>query len=117
MRALLPMCLLLLAGCAEQARVEAFSATGPESFLYSARTNTVMTPNDDGAAEQLRRSWIADAVQAHGLCLRGYVVETRRLVPDPSSNDGAILYEGRCLPERPPTPLPTKTGYERGERG
>ena len=97
MRALLLLSLFSLAGCAEQARIEAFSATGPAAFLYSARTNTVMTANDDGVAEQLRRHWMADAVMAHALCLQGYVVETRRFVPDPASNDGDILYNGRCL--------------------
>jgi hypothetical protein len=97
MRALPLFCLLLLAACAQEARVEGFSATGPGTFLYAARTNTVMTPNDDGAAEQIRRYWIADAVMVNALCLQGYAIETRRFVPDPVGNSGAILYSGRCI--------------------
>lgn len=105
MRALALLCLLSpgllsLGGCVWSARVEGFSATGPNSFLYTAHTNTVMTPNDDGSAERLRRDWIAEAVQAHGMCLSGYVIDTRRFVPDaegPFANGGNILYAGRCL--------------------
>lgn len=101
MRALLLLCPLVLAaavsGCAQQARVEGFAATGPGAFLYEARTNTVMTANDDGAAERIRRSWIADAVMVNALCMRGYVIDTRSYVPDPVGNGGAIRYAGRCL--------------------
>ncbi len=100
MRALAVLGLLSLAGCVGSARVEGFSATGPASFLYTAHTNTVMTANDDGTAERLRRDWIADAVQVHAMCLEGYVIDTRRLVPDaigPFANGGNILYAGRCL--------------------
>ena len=100
MRALVVLCLLSLGGCVWSARVEGFSATGPASFLYSAHTNTVMTPNDDGSAERLRRDWIAEAVQAHAMCLDGYVIDARRFVPDadgPFGNGGNILYAGRCL--------------------
>ena len=105
MRALWLLCPVLfgvvlagaLAGCAEQARVEAFTATGPRSFLYAAATNTVMTANDDGTAERIRRSWIADAVMVNALCMQGYVIETRRFVPDPVGNSGSILYSGRCI--------------------
>jgi len=105
MRALLLLCPVAfalslagcLAGCAEQPRVEGFTATGPRSFLYEAHTNTVMTPNDDGDAERIRRYWIADAVMVNALCMQGYVVDTRRFVPDPFGNGGAIRYEGRCL--------------------
>jgi hypothetical protein len=97
MRALLLLCLISLAGCAQEARVEAFTATGPRSFLYEARTNTVMTPNDDGDAERIRRYWIADAVMVNALCMQGYVIETRRYIADPLGNGGAIRYAGRCL--------------------
>src|SRR3954447_11624419 len=89
--------LVALAGCAEQPRVEGFTATGPRSFLYEARTNTVMTANDDGAAERIRRYWIADAVMVNALCMQGYVVDRRSFVPDPAGNGGAIRYSGRCL--------------------
>ena len=117
MRAIFLLCLLSLAGCVESARIEGFSATGPVSFLYSAETNTVITANDDGVAERLRRDWIADAVQAHGMCPLGYVVDTRRFVPaavGPFANGGNILYAGRCLTEPPPVPVPV---IVRGERG
>ena len=101
MRALLLLCPVVfagaLAGCAEQARNEGFTATGPRAFLYEAGTNTVMTPNDDGAAERIRRSWIADAVMVNALCMQGYVIDTRSYVPGPIGNGGAIRYAGRCL--------------------
>jgi hypothetical protein len=79
-----------------------------------------MTENDDGAAERLRRDWIADAVQAHGMCLAGYVIETRHFVPDargPFGNGGNILYSGRCLPPGAPPPPPANEKVERGELG
>ncbi len=119
MRAIVLLCLLSLGGCVWSARVEGFSASGPSSFLYTAHTNTVMTANDDGVAERLRRDWIADAVQAHGMCVAGYVIDTRRFVPDAVglfANGGEILYSGRCLDQTPPPP-PARKGEERGERG
>jgi hypothetical protein len=100
MRALVLVLLFSLAGCVWSARNEGFTATGPRSFLYSARTNTVLTANDDGTAERLRRDWIADALAAHAMCPAGYVIRTRRLVQDgtgPFANGGDILYSGRCL--------------------
>src|SRR5690349_14283201 len=101
MRALLLCPVLLaavaLAGCAEQPRVEGFTVTGPRAFLYEAHTNTVMTPNDDGVAERIRRYWIADAVMVNALCMQGYVVDRRSFVPDSAGNGGAIRYSGRCL--------------------
>lgn len=106
-RLLFLICLLSLAGCVGSARKEGFAATGPNDFLYSAHTNTVMTENDDGVAERLRRDWLADAVRAHGMCTNGYVVDTRRFVPDADGifgNGGEILYAGRCLLERAPPP-------------
>jgi hypothetical protein len=115
MRALALLFLFSLGGCGELARVEGFSATGPDSFLYTAQTNTVMTPNDDGTAERLRRDWIADAVLAHAMCSDGYVIDARRFVPyveGPFANGGDILYAGRCL-RQPPPPPPAP----RGERG
>jgi hypothetical protein len=118
MRPLALLCLLSLAGCVGSARVEGFAANGPASFLYSARTNTVMTENDDGTAERLRRDWLADALKEHAMCTDGYVVDTRRFVPDvngPFGNGGEILYVGRCLQEAAPAPPPE--AVPRGERG
>src|SRR5258708_1703287 len=97
MRAVVVVLLLSLVGCVESARVEGFV---PSAFLYSARTNTVMTENDDGVAERLRRDWIADALRAHAMCPTGYVIDTRRFIADangPLGNGGDILYSGRCL--------------------
>jgi hypothetical protein len=107
------ICLASLAGCVGTARVEGFTAIGPAAFLYSAETNTVMTANDDGAAERLRRRWIADAVQAHGMCGDGYVVDSRSFVPNAVGrfgNGGEILYKGRCLNDV--GPLPPRTVVE-----
>jgi hypothetical protein len=118
MRVLLLLCLVSLVGCVGSARIEGFAASGPSSFLYSARTNTVMTENDDGTAERLRRDWIADALQAHAMCPDGYVIDTRRYVPDadgPFGNGGEILYAGRCLQATPPAP--PQAPYPRSERG
>jgi len=100
MRPLALLCLFSLVGCVGSARVEGFTASGPASFLYSARTNTVMTENDDGTAERLRRDWLADALREHAMCPDGYVVDTRGYVPDangPFGNGGEILYTGRCV--------------------
>src|SRR5690348_11489417 len=102
MRLLLLLCLPVLGGCVGSVHDEGFAATGPAAFLYSAHTNTVMTANDDGVAERLRRDWIADALKVHAMCGNGYVIDTRRLVPDavgPFGNGGDILYAGRCLQE------------------
>jgi hypothetical protein len=98
--------LLLLLGCRETVRHEGFAMAGPDAFLYSAHTNTVMTANDDGQAERLRRDWIVDALRFHGMCPDGYVIDTRRFVPDaigPFGNGGDILYSGRCSVPPPPT--------------
>ena len=100
MRALALLCLLSLTACLGSVHQEGFAATGPASFLYSAHTNTVMTENDDGIAERLRRDWIADALKAHTMCPAGYALDSRRFVPDaigPFGNGGDILYKGRCL--------------------
>jgi hypothetical protein len=110
----------------ERTRVEGFTATSPTAFLYSAQTNTVMTENDDGTAERLRRDWIADAVRAHGMCTEGYAIDTRRFVPFAQgrfANGGHILYSGRCLsgpgpvlssPEPTPYMPPPRAHGERG---
>jgi hypothetical protein len=117
MRLIFVVCLLSLAGCVGSAREEGFAVTGPNGFLYSAHTNTVMTENDDGVAERLRRDWLADAVRSHGICTNGYVVDTRRFVPDANGifgNGGEILYTGRCLLERAPPVIEQQTVPVRG---
>jgi hypothetical protein len=103
MRALLLLCLIPLAGCIDSDRREGFAATGPNSFLYSARTSTVMTENDDGAAEHIRQNWLVAALKAHALCPNAFIIDTRRLVYGPPtetgplfSNGGNIVYAGRC---------------------
>jgi hypothetical protein len=112
MRVLALLCFVSLAGCVGADRDEGFTATGPNSFLYSAGTSTMMTENDDGAAERIRQGWLVAALKAHAMCADGYVVDTRRFVPGPPtasgpqfSNGGDILYSGRCLsPGVMPTP-------------
>jgi hypothetical protein len=106
-RGLALLCFVLLIGCRGTVRHEGFAAAGPEAFLYSAHTNTVMTANDDGQAERQRRDWIVDALRFHGMCPNGYVIDTRRFVPNavgPFGNGGDILYSGRCVNNVPPPP-------------
>ena len=112
MRALVILCLIPLAGCVGSDRHEGFTATGPGSFLYSARTSTVMTENDDGVAERIRQGWLVAALKTHDMCADGYIVDTRRFVPGaptPSgpqfSNGGDIVYAGRCLTSIAPPPV------------
>jgi hypothetical protein len=109
MRVLALCCVFSLIGCTGSVHQEGFSATGPDAFLYSAHTNTVMTANDDGTAERMRRDWIAIALAEHAMCAKGYVVDTRRFVADfagPFGNGGDILYAGRCLSDVAPPPPP-----------
>lgn len=114
--------LAALAGCADNAsmRVQNFAAGPNGSFTYSARTNTVMTENDDGAAEQIRRDWLAQTLAARGMCRAGYVVYQRQLAIPPQrlalpatpgmissgispapptyfGNGGNVVYAGSCL--------------------
>jgi hypothetical protein len=114
-RMLALLCLLLLIGCRDTVRQEGFAATGPDSFLYSAHTSAVMTENDDGQAERLRRDWIVDALRFHGMCPDGYVIDTRRFVADaigPFRNGGDILYSGRCNAPPPPVIVERKREQE-----
>ena len=103
MRALVLACLTALAGCIidnDPVRVENFTADTPATFTYDAWTNTVMTANDDGEAEQIRRDWLAGELTAYGLCNSGYVIETRQLVEPPNApftNAHDVVYSGRCL--------------------
>jgi hypothetical protein len=113
MRPLLLLCLIPLAACVGTDRHEGFTATGPGSFLYSASTSTVMTANDDGAAERIRRDWLAQALKAHDMCPDGFIIDSRRFEPNPPtaagpqfSNGGDIVYAGRCtVPGAPPPPV------------
>lgn len=113
MRPLVLLCLVPLAACVGTDRNEGFTATGPGSFLYSASTSTTMTANDDGAAERIRRDWLAQALHAHAMCPDGFIVDSRRFVPNPPtaagpqfSNGGDIVYAGRCtVPGAPPPPV------------
>ena len=111
-----------LTGCIDndKVRVQSFATGGNGSFTYSAGTNTVMTPNDDGAAEQIRSVWLAETLEAQGLCRGGYAVYQRRLVVPPQAtalagtpgsinpavapiapayfgNGGDVVYSGSCL--------------------
>jgi hypothetical protein len=102
MRVLLLFCLVFLAGCAgftDRARVDSLAPRKDGQFTYSAATNTVMTENDDGAAERIRREWLAEALTAAHLCENGYRVESRRFVQAKGlfANGGDIVYTGRCL--------------------
>jgi len=115
MRALALLCLIPLAGCVGSDRHEGFAATGPASFLYSARTSTMMTENDDGEAERIRQGWLVTALKEHAMCANGFVVDTRRFVPNAPtdagpqfSNGGDIVYAGRCtaLGALPPSIAP-----------
>jgi hypothetical protein len=114
--------LAALCGCIDndQVRVQSFAAGPNGTFTYAAQTNTVMTENDDGAAEQIRRDWLAQALEAQGMCNGGYVVYQRRLAipaqrpaflgPENSAaaaispdadlafgNGGDVVYSGSCL--------------------
>lgn len=95
--------LVSLGGCIidnDRVRIESFAAEPAGTFVFSAQTNTVMTPNDDGEAERIRRDWLAQALNANGMCGAGYVIEIRQLLdpPDaPSSNAHDVVYTGRCL--------------------
>ncbi len=109
-----------LAGCNDTLRQQSFSADPGGTFTYRAGTNTVMTANADGAAERIRRDWLAETLRAQGMCRAGYVVYQRRLdvppqnlalagttgsvnpivAPNPPvyfGNGGDVVYTGSCL--------------------
>jgi hypothetical protein len=85
----------------DQTRIESFIPGPNGGFTYSARTNTVMTENDDGEAERLRRIWLAQALSAYAMCPKGYAIDRQQIVPlphrGPFSNTNDIVYDGRCL--------------------
>jgi hypothetical protein len=103
MRALVLAGLVSLAGCIidnDRVRVESFAAETPATFTYGVATNTVMTANDDGAAERIRRDWLAEALDVHAMCSAGYVIETRRFAQPwvgLFGNGGDVVYTGHCL--------------------
>jgi hypothetical protein len=91
-------------------RVQSFTPGPGGSFQYSVHTNTVMTENEDGAAEQIRRDWLAQTLHAQGRCPQGYVIYNRWLVIPPQraayspppdeltfGNGGEVVYNGACL--------------------
>ncbi len=114
--------LAALCGCIDndRVRVQSFAAGADGSFTYAAHTDAVMTENDDGAAERIRRDWLAETLEARGMCAGGYVVYQRRLAipaerpafvgpeygaaPAAASaadaafgNGGDVVYYGSCL--------------------
>jgi hypothetical protein len=102
-RALAVIAFTLLVGCIidnDRVRVDSFAVNPNGTFVYTAQTNTVMTPNSDGEAEEIRRNWLADELSARDMCSGGYVVETRQLVQPaeaPAGNAHDVVYTGRCL--------------------
>jgi hypothetical protein len=89
-----------LVGCANDGRVINLVPGPSGSFTFSAGTNTVMTENDDGAAERIRRDWLAEGLTAGDICRLGYVVDSRKFVQPVGglfANGGDIVYTGRCL--------------------
>lgn len=103
MRVLLLASLLALAGCAgftDRSRIDSMTRLPDGSFVYRVHTNTVMTPNEDGASERVRRQWLAGTLNFNHMCPGGYVVDSRGYVVDaagPFGNGGNIVYKGRCL--------------------
>ena len=103
MRALVLAGLLSLAGCIidnDRVRVESFAADTPATFTFGVETNTVMTANDDGEAERIRRDWLAEELDANAMCSGGYIIETRRFAQPwvgLFGNGGDVVYTGRCL--------------------
>jgi hypothetical protein len=115
----LPVSVAALAGCInnERVRVQSFAPGPGHTFAYSVRTNTVMPPNEDGAAEAIRRDWLAQTLSAEGMCNGGYVIYQRQLVMPPQrpalelnqvlpanadssldfGNTGYVVYSGSCL--------------------
>lgn len=99
-----------LGGCADDPRIQSFTGAPAGGFTYAVHTSTVMTANDDGAAEQIRRDWLAQTLEAQGLCRGGYVIHRRQLVVPPQrpafnsppddlafGNSGDVVYDGNCL--------------------
>ncbi|HJU15963.1 MAG TPA: hypothetical protein VJ770_05805 [Stellaceae bacterium] len=93
-------CLWGCAGFTDRSRVDSMTRLPHGDFVYRVHTNTVMTENDDGASERIRREWLAGTLGFNGMCPRGYVVDSRGYVVDavgPFGNGGDIVYAGHCL--------------------
>ena len=89
-----------LFGCAGDVRSVTLTPGTGGAFTFGARTNTVMTENEDGAAERIRRDWLAESLVASRTCRSGYVVDSRQLVQPQAgifANGGDIVYAGHCL--------------------
>jgi hypothetical protein len=103
MRPLAPVfivALVPLIGCADDVRVVTLTPGTAGTFVFGAQTNTVMTENDDGAAERIRRDWLAEALGSSGACRLGYTVDSRRFAQPQGGlfgNGGDIVYAGHCL--------------------
>ena len=114
----LALSMIALSGCNDPVRVQSFIPGPAGTFTYSARTNTVMSANDDGTAEEIRRTWLAQTLGAAGMCNGGYIIYRRELVvppqrpafgPTPANqppssdaglafgNSGDVVYTGSCL--------------------
>jgi hypothetical protein len=113
----LALSVIALAGCVDRVRVQSFIPRAGGYFTYSVQTNTVMTANDDGAAEMIRREWLAQTLSAEGMCNGGYVIYGRQLIVPPQrpalapagytpanfdsaanfGNTGYVVYNGACL--------------------
>jgi hypothetical protein len=100
-RLLLPfLAAAALFGCAGEVRSVRLAPAAGGAFTFGVATNTVITENDDGAAERIRRDWLAESLVASGTCRSGYVVDSRRLVQAQAgifANGGDIVYAGHCL--------------------
>jgi hypothetical protein len=115
---LFALLMIALCGCNDPVRVQSFVPGPGATFTYTVRTNTVITPNEDGAAEEIRRTWLAQTLGTAGMCNGGYVIYRRELVvpperpafgPTPANqlsnpnpdlafgNSGDVVYTGSCL--------------------
>jgi hypothetical protein len=92
--------MLPVIGCARPVQVSELMPGPGGSFTFSAHTNTVMTENDDGAAEQIRRLWLSQSLAQTATCHAGYAIDSRRFIQPPTglfANGGDIVYAGHCL--------------------
>lgn len=115
----LPLSVAWLGGCIDndRVRVQSFTRNPTGGFTYSVQTNTVMSANDDGAAEAIRREWLAETLGEAGMCNGGYIIYQRQLIVPPQraalapapftpsnpysgadfGNAGYVVYNGSCI--------------------